>query len=308
MPSRTFELMAGWFHEDGDPVDLATERAQAAELGQLYRAMPGVIDEPATALLPGSYLMTPDRPRDDLVILFIHGGGFRSGTAGMVRSLAAHLALGTRAPVLLPEYRLAPENPFPAAVDDCLAAFDHAATLAPNVVVAGESAGANLAAAVLLQRHAHALAGVLHSGVFDLRPARFTSGSWLSGTDPVLREELGPRMHADYLDGHPADDPMVSPVLADLHGLPPLFVQVSSAERLLDDSLTLATCAARAGVQVELEVWPHMFHSWPLAAGFLPEATEAADHAAVFVNRVAEGRVVDGVALAGGPASLAELQ
>lgn len=305
MPSKAFELMATWFRDTGNgDSDLAVERTQAAEYGRRYQPALGVVDETVTSLRPGSYLMTPDRPRDDLVILYIHGGGFRSGNAAALRSLGAHVAAGARARVVLPEYRLAPEERFPAAIEDCVVAFDHAATLAPNVVVAGESAGANLAAAVLLERRDRALAGVLHSGVFDLRPERFHTGSWVdrSDTELVLRKTSGLQMYADYLGGHPADDPRVSPVLADLHGLPPLLIQVSSAERLLDDSLALATRAARAGVHVELEVWPHMFHSWPVAAGFLPEATEAAGRTGAFIDRVAAGRVVDGAALTSGPA------
>jgi acetyl esterase/lipase len=111
-------------------------------------------------------------------------------------------------------------------------------------------------------------------------------------------------MTTDYLAGHPATDPFASPVLADLTGLPPLFLQVSSGERLLDDTLTLATNAARAGVHVELEVWPHMQHCWQTAAGFLPEATEALERTAAFINRVADGKVVDGAALLGGPDTL----
>lgn len=293
MPSETFDQMIDWFR-NSEQVDLATERSTMAEVGARYQAMPGVLDEPATSLLPGSYLMTPEQARDDVVIVLIHGGGFRSGNAAVPRPLAAHLALGTRARVVLPEYRLAPENPFPAAITDCLDAFDHAATLAPNVVVAGESAGANLAAAVLLERRSRALAGVLYSGVFDLREERFHTGSWVENgeTEYLLKEDSGPRMRMDYLADHPADDPLASPVLADLRGMPPLFIQVSSAERLLDDSLTLATQAARAGVQVELDVWPHMFHCWSIAAGFLPEATEAVARVTDFVNRMADGRMV----------------
>ncbi|MEU5032119.1 alpha/beta hydrolase [Streptomyces milbemycinicus] len=257
--------------------------------------------------------MTLQGARDDVVILYVHGGGFRSGSAAGTRGLGAHLALAARARVLLPEYRLAPENPFPAGLDDCLAAFELAAGLAPKVVVAGDSAGANLALAVLLRRareeHPALLAGVLHSGVFDLRLERFSAGSWKGhgNTDLLLPEELGRIMHDDYLAGHPADDPLVSPVVADLDGLPPLFLQVSSAERVLDDSMALADRAARAGVHVELEVWPRMFHAWHVAAGFLPEATEAVTRGGDFIGRVADGRIVDGAALLDGPRSVDEV-
>lgn len=316
MPSRAFTLMESIIeagHGTPPPADRAAERRQQAELADLYRAVPGVRDEPAGALREGSYLMTPEDPRDDVAVLYIHGGGFRSGTAGMARSVAAHLALGTGARAVLPEYRLSPEDPYPAGLDDCVAAFGYAATLASRVVVAGESAGANLALGVLLRlaadRDPRALAGVLYSGVFDQRADRYRSGSWVDrgATDTVLRGMDG-AMSRDYLGGHADDDPLVSPVLADLRGLPPLFVQASSAERLLDDSLDLVAGAARAGVHVEMEVWPKMSHAWQLAAGFLPEATEAAARTAAFVDRVAEGRIVDGAALLGGPASLDALR
>ncbi|MCL8014898.1 alpha/beta hydrolase fold domain-containing protein [Streptomyces sp. AS02] len=313
MPSATYTLMQGWFQEAArtrGPSDLAADREQAAGYAQMYQPIPGVDARPEGRLRDGSWLMTPEHARDDVVILYVHGGGFRTGLAAGARGLGAHLALAARARVLLPEYRLAPEDPFPAGLDDCLAAFDLAAGLAPGVVVAGESAGANLALAVLLRRvrekHPGVLAGVLHSGVFDLRRERFTKGSWTGNgaTDLLLPEELGHLMHDDYLAGHPADDPLASPLAGDLDGLPPLFLQVSGAERLLDDSMFLADRAARAGVHVELEVWPRMFHAWHMAAGFLPEATEAVARGGAFIGRVAAGRVVDGAALAEGPTSL----
>lgn len=321
MPSKTHALMQSWFAaaRQRGPADLVAERAEAAAYTDTYHPILGVADHPAAGLRPGSYVMTPPDVRDDLVILYIHGGGFRSGCAAMVRPAAAHLAHGTRARVVLPEYRLAPERPYPAALDDCIDAYTRLASLAPGaqVVVAGESAGANLAMAVLLRSAAEGLpaplAGVLYSGVFDLREERFRSGSWIDNdaTDLALHLELGQVMKNDYLADHPADDPaddpLVSPVAADLAGLPPLFIQVSSAERLLDDSLRLVDRAARAGVHVEMEVWPHMPHAWQVAAGFLPEATEAAARTSSFINRVADGRIVDGDALLGGPASLAEI-
>ncbi|MGW3567522.1 alpha/beta hydrolase [Streptomyces sp. NPDC000941] len=309
MPSETYALMEGWFKEaarNPGPADLAAEREAAAGFARMYQPVPGVVAEQAAELRPGSWLMTPDGARDDVVILHVHGGGFRSGAASGARVIGAQLALATGARVVLPEYRLAPENPFPAGLDDCLAAFDHAATIAPKVVVAGESAGANLALAVLLrrsaQRHPALLAGALHSGIFDLRLEHFDTGTWVENahTELILRQEHGRLMHDDYLAGHPADDPYVSPIRAELRDLPPLFIQVSSAERLLDDSLILADRAARAGVQVELDVWPRMFHAWQVSSGFLPEATEAVARSGAFVGRVAEGKVVDGAALSGG--------
>ncbi|MDC0770808.1 alpha/beta hydrolase fold domain-containing protein [Streptomyces sp. HD] len=315
MPSDAFSLMkdiikSGRMDASAKPAGLAAKRRQQADIAAMYRPVPGVLDEPLADLRDGSYLMTPDRPHEDLLILYIHGGGFRTGLAAIARPLAAHLALGTQARVVLPKYRLAPEDPYPAGLDDSVAAFEYAATLAPRVVVAGESAGANLAAAVLLlhakaQQDTRALAGVLYSGVFDLRIERYASGSWVERRDTdLILAGADSAMTTDYIGDQRYDAPLISLLLADLHGLPPLFVQVSSAEMLLDDSLELV---ARAGVQVELEVWPEMTHAWQIAAGFLPEATEATARTAAFINRVAEGRVVDGAALLGGPAILDEV-
>ncbi|GAA5050855.1 acetyl esterase/lipase [Thermocatellispora tengchongensis] len=320
MPSKTHDLLVTMFREarDRSPAErpsIEAEREQSHAYDDAYRPVPGVTDEEFDGSAPGTRLMTPDGARDDLAIVHIHGGGFRAGSAKAVRALAAQVALGTGARVLLPEYRLAPEHPYPAALDDCEAAYERVQALFPEarVVVAGESAGANLAAALLMRRRdagdTRALAGALFSGVFDLRPENYTSGSWVTNTetDLLLNPGLGPTMTADYLAGHSPEDGYVSPAIADLAGLPPLFIQVSSAELLLDDSLALAANAARSGVHVELEVWPHMQHVWQAATGFLPEATEAVERAVAFVRRVAEGRVVDGAVLSGGPASLEEV-
>ncbi|MGW0197520.1 alpha/beta hydrolase [Nonomuraea sp. NPDC003201] len=315
MPSKTYDLLTTMFRQARDahvPMDLAEERRQSRLYDDAYQPVPGLADEPVEGARAGTRLMTPDNARDDLLIVYIHGGGFRTGSALAVRPLAAQLALRTRARVLLPEYRLAPEHPYPAALDDCEAAYALATRLSPQggIAVGGESAGANLAAALLLRLRgiggAGPLAGFLYSGVFDLRPDAWTRGSWVdnSETDLLLDARLGPVMMTDYLAGHSPDDPSASPVCADLRRVPPLFLQASSAERLLDDSIALATRAARAGVHVELEIWPHMQHAWQVAAGFLPEATEAVERTAAFLQRVVEGRVVDGAALSGGPSSL----
>lgn len=310
MPSKAFAELMDVIREfrssQARQPDRESARRAQIERAAAYRPPAGVGDEPVDALIGGSYLATPDDARDDIVVMFVHGGGFQGGDAATCRPLAAHLARGTRARVLLPEYRMAPEHPYPAALDDCEAAFRYAAALAPRVVVAGGSAGANLALGVLLRRTAagdtRPLAGVLHAGVFDLRPQRFTAGSWVDREDTdVVMAGADDSMNTAYLAGHPAEDPLASPLLADLRGLPPVFIQASSAERLLDDSLHLAARAARAGVHVELEVWPHMSHGWQAAVGGVPEATEAVERTAAFVNRVAEGRIVDGAALCGVP-------
>lgn len=320
MPSKTYELIATLLKESRAaggirPGDLAAERRASRAYDDTYQPIDGVVGEEIEGQLPGTWLMTPHDARDDLVIVYIHGGAFRVGSARGARRIGAHLALATHARVLLPEYRLAPEHPYPAALNDCEAAYVSALSLAPQakIVIGGESAGANLAAALLLRRRdakdGRVLSGFLYSGAFDLRPDNYTGTSWETnaGTDLMISPAIGPIMTADYLAGRSPTEGYASPALADLTGLPPLFVQVSSAECLLDDSLAFVAGAARAGVHVEFEVWPLMQHAWQAAAGILPEGSEAVDRTAAFIQRVAEGRIVDGAALADGPDSWEEI-
>jgi acetyl esterase/lipase len=320
MPSKTYQLIASLLRESrraGDirPGHLEEERRASRAYDDTYQPIDGVDGEEIEGLVPGTWLMTPHDARDDLMIVYLHGGAFRVGSARGARRIGAHLALATRARVLLPEYRLAPEHPYPAALNDCEAAYVGALSRAPQarIVIGGESAGANLAAALLLRRRdakdERVLSGFLYSGAFDLRPENYRGTSWETNadTDLMISPEIGPVMTADYLAGRSPVDGYASPGLADLKGLPPLFVQVSSAECVLDDSLAFVASAARAGVHVELEVWPLMQHAWQAAAGVLPEGSEAVDRTAAFIQRVAEGRIVDGAALADGPASWEEI-
>jgi epsilon-lactone hydrolase len=299
--SQAFQKMLNALQSEPDPgsqPDIAGERAAWAEFAQGYRPRPGVTDERIGAPCDGSYLLTPEQPRDDAVILWLHGGMFRAGSASADRICVSWLAARTHCRMMLAEYRKAPEDPYPAALVDCLTAFEYAASLAPKVIVAGLSAGANLAAGVLLSKadDPRAAAGVLLSGLFDLRPERFERGSWVERSDPALRSPAG---LDQYVGAATVSDPLISPVLGAFGGVPPLFVQVSSAERLLDDSLGLAAVAARAGVQVELEVWPLMTHGWQVEVDEIPEAAEAMTRIGAFIGRIADGRVVGGAALNG---------
>ncbi|MFI6374369.1 alpha/beta hydrolase fold domain-containing protein [Streptomyces sp. NPDC050546] len=316
MPSKahqwlTDRLLAG---RGQPPLTLAEERANAVA-NAAVTPVPAGITESAFPGHEGALLFEPAEPREDVVLFHIHGGGFRSGCAAGTRSIAGPLALRTRARAVAPEYRLAPEHPFPAGLDDCAEAYAAVRAAYPDarIVVAGDSAGAGLAAALLLRlRDAgdpSPLAGVLYSGVFDLRPENYLSGSWAecAGTDAILRTGRGPMMAREYLADHSPEDPQASPALADLTGLPPLFVLVSGSELLRDDSFGLARRAGGCGVETVLEIWPAMHHAWPVCGAILPEALEAFDRVAAFVERVAAGRVVNGPGLADDPGILAQL-
>jgi acetyl esterase/lipase len=188
-------------------------------------------------------------------------------------------------------YRLAPEHPHPAAVEDAVAAvrFAYAAGLAPSrVAVGGDSAGGGLALATLLglrdERAPLPAAGVCISPWTDLSG----SGDSLRANaelDPMVDEDDLRLMASAYLAGRDARAPLASPLFADLRGLPPLLVQVGTAEVLLDDATRLAERARDAGVDVQLEVWEDMIHVWHAFADVLPEGAQAVEGIADFLEK-----------------------
>ena len=204
------------------------------------------------------------------VLLYLHGGGYGGGSALSHAELAARLGRAARATTLLPEYRLAPEHPFPAALDDALAAYraalDELDGEADRLLLAGDSAGGGLAVAacVALKDAGEPLprAMALLSPWLDLT---CSSPSWdtrFEG-DPVLDHSL--RAAADrYLAGGEPRDPLASPLFADLAGLPPTLVQVGTHEILYDDAVSFAELAAQAGVEVELEIGEELIHVWQI--------------------------------------------
>lgn len=227
----------------------------------------------------------------DKLIMMMHGGGFRSGSILAYRALAARLSQTAEVHVLLVEYRLAPEHPFPAALDDGVTVYRGllAGSTRPQILfLLGDSAGANLVAAMLLTLRAHG--DLLPQGAMLLSPWLDLSLSGESLEANRDRDGLTPEMLvtavSDYLDkDSPSQptDPLISPVFADLTGLPPMLIQVGDQEILLDDSLRFAEKAQADGVEVTLEVWPQMQHCWH-GDPALPEAQEALDAVASFVR------------------------
>jgi epsilon-lactone hydrolase len=224
-------------------------------------------------------------------ILYLHGGGYYFCSPKSHRSLVFQLAVRSSARTFSLDYRLAPEHPFPAALDDALAAYRRLladATPPDSIVVAGDSAGGGLALALLvaLRDAGDALpaAALLFSPWTDLAA---TGGTLVTndGADPMFRGAAVARAARLYLADADPTHPYASPLYADFAGLPPLFMQAGSTEVLLDDAKRVAQRAKAAGVAVEFEVWRNMPHVWQLFAPFIPEARRALDRAAAFARR-----------------------
>ncbi len=240
--------------------------------------------------VPGEWVETRAGAATRMTLLYVHGGGFVGCSPRTHRPLTAGLALlGAR--VYVPQYRLAPEHPFPAALDDVRAAWRGLreqvdAEGGGRLVVAGDSAGGNLALALMLS---------LRDGGERLPDAAalFSPAVDLTGASPSLRENsqrdpMFPGIHLGrlaeaYLAGADPAQPLASPLLGDLHGLPPMLVHVGADEVLRDDSLRLADKARAAGVRVDLKIWPTVPHVWQLQR-WVPEARQSVSMAASFLR------------------------
>jgi monoterpene epsilon-lactone hydrolase len=229
-------------------------------------------------------------------ILYLHGGGYYFCSPRSHRSIVFGLATRSRAPAFSLDYRLAPEARFPAALDDALAAYRQLladGTPSQSIVISGDSAGGGLALATLVALRDAGdplpAGGLLFSPWTDLS-ASGASIRTNDGVDPMFSGPAIGRAAKVYLGDTPATHPYASPVYADLHALPPLFIQAGSTEVLLDDARRVAESARSAGVSVELQIWPNMPHVWQIFTPFIPEARRALDGAAAFVRQVTSPR------------------
>jgi len=219
------------------------------------------------------------------IVLYFHGGVYVLGDAFQAAGLAAQVGRRTASTVFSVDYRLAPEHPYPAAVDDALAAYQallQGGTAPPDIAFAGESAGAGLAIATLVNARDHGLplpaAAYLMSPYADLTLAGTTMQT-KRDADPLLSPEALQARVTDYTAGHDAALGLISPVFADLSGLPPLIIQVGTHEVLLDDAVRLARQAATADVEVTLDITPQVPHVFQAYYPILDEATAALDRA-----------------------------
>ena len=232
-----------------------------------------------------------DGASDSRVVLYFHGGGYIIGSPRTHRPMLAHLSRDSAARVLSLDYRLAPEHPFPAPVEDAVASyrwllqegFDPS-----RIALGGDSAGGGLTVAALVQIRYLGLpvpaAGVCVSPWVDMEGLG-ESMETRAEADPMVGRENLMVSAKTYLGGADPRAPLAAPLYADLRGLPPLLIQVGDAEVLLDDSTRLAGIAREAGVKVQMDVWDDMIHVWPLFAPILPEGKQAIAQAGEFIKK-----------------------
>jgi len=240
--------------------------------------------------VPAEWISTPGVNQHNIIIHY-HGGGFVAGSAKNTRVYLGRLSRASKARVLSVDYRLAPEHPYPAAVDDAFEAYKWFLSKklpSSRIIIEGESAGGNLAAVTLIKARDAKLPLPL-AAILISPPMNFAErgGSFISKTaeDPFLSPRFGDLFRTSYIgtaDIH--RDPMVSPIYADLTGLPPFFIQVGSAEILLDQSTYFAAKAKNAGVKVELDVIEGGFHCLALFPPIIPEVKQAMRKITMFVT------------------------
>jgi epsilon-lactone hydrolase len=273
--------------------DVSDVNEQRRLLRELLSAQPLPADVTVTAAALGGVPtaeITVDGVEPRHVVLYFHGGVYAVGDAFLAADLAAQVGRRTRAKVVSVDYRLAPEHPYPAAVDDALAAY-HAllrnGTAPSGIAFAGESAGGGLAVATLVNARDHGLA--LPAAAFVMPPyADLTLAGATMDTkreaDPLMSRQALQARVSDYTAGHDAALGLISPVFADLSGLPPLIIQAGTHEVLLDDAVRLARQAATADVEVTLDVTPGVPHVFQAYYPVLDEAAAALDRAGRFLS------------------------
>jgi acetyl esterase/lipase len=228
----------------------------------------------------------------DRVLLYFHGGGYYRGSIDTVREMASRMSRASLARVLPIDYRLAPEHPFPAAVEDAITAYhwllDHGYA-SDDMAVGGDSAGGGLTMALLIHARDAGLAlpaaGICLSPWVDLAQSG-NSYAAKAEEDPSITKAYLDKYAALYLGGADPKTPLASPLYADLQGLPPLLIQVGTAEVLLSDAVELAARARAAGVKVELDEWDQMTHVWQNNGDQIPESQEAVERIGTFIQHV----------------------
>ncbi len=279
--ARLWEPIEDVFASDATIDEL---RAAFETMQGQFSPPPGVELRPVNAGGVPSLLLTAG-PELEPSMLFVHGGGHVLGSAFGYKHLAGALAGASGTAVLVPDYRLAPEHPFPAGLDDVVRAYEWLLGRGRPFSVAGDSAGGGLTMSLLLTLKERGLP--MPRSVALLCPA--VDPSWTIGPPDAsppaaVSEELRRRFTDPWLAGHPIDDPIVSPLSADLSGLPPLLIQAATGDPLLAHAHRLSEHARSCGVDVHLELYPSATHGFQYFWTFLPEAADAIERAAAFTD------------------------
>jgi monoterpene epsilon-lactone hydrolase len=292
--SAFFRKLIRWGSLSNKPEVTIAQMRESMEKGNWFLSLGipcGTVVETVDAGGVAAEWVVPPRTRGQGTLLFVHGGAFVMGSPRTHRALAARIAAAADLRALVIDYRLAPEHPFPAALEDTLTAYRwliREAAEPGQVVLAGDSAGGNLTLVALLAlRDA---GDPLPAAAVCLSPATALDGRGESlrsraASDPVLRPETVKPLVEAYVGQHDPRDPLLSPLYGDLHGLPPLLIQVGTDEILLSDVTDFGERARRAGSEVTLEVWEGMWHVWQIAAPWMPEATQAIEQIGHFIRR-----------------------
>jgi epsilon-lactone hydrolase len=274
------------------PVGWAERRRRLDEVGAIWPVADDLtLDAVDLDGLPGEWSIVPGSDASR-VLLFFHGGGYCSGSIASHRRMVTEAGRAGRLRTLAVGYRLAPEHPFPAAFDDAMTAWRwlrKRGIAAAHIAIGGDSAGGGLTLALI---------EALRDAKEELPGCAWLVSPWtdltMSGSTLVTKAAVDPLIHKAYLDelaaayvpaGMDRKDPRLSALYADLEGLPPLLIQVGSAETLLDDATRFAAAAGSADVPVTLEIWPHMIHAWPLWNAHLEAGRRALSSAGAFIHR-----------------------
>ena len=261
----------------GAPVSLAQRRAGMEKVA--FRVADDIGVEAVTVAGRSAEWLRAPGAQAERAILYLHGGGYVMGSPNTHRSLGGEVSRAAQAGVLMLDYRLGPEEPFPAAVEDGVAAYqwllEHGFT-PKNLAIAGDSAGGGLAAATLVSARDHKLAlpaaAVCISPWSDMTCSN-ESYQTRAEADPMIGPDIG-KMVELYLQGKDVKDPYASPNFADLRSLPPLLIHVGRDEVLLDDAIKLDQKARADGVDSTLEIWEDMIHVWHAFHPMLPEGRD----------------------------------
>ena len=276
--------------ETSPDISFTESRAMFEQMAGAFPAPQGVSSNPVDAGgIAGEWITAPGA-RPDRIIYWLHGGGYCIGSINTHRALVAGISAASGARALVIDYRLAPEHPFPAAVEDAVSGYLWLLSTGVDpaqIIIGGDSAGGGLTMATLL---------ALKGGDKPLPAAAVCISPWTDMTmtgeslvskaeaDPMIAQDGITRVRDAYVGTSDPHEPLASPIYADLSGLPPLLIQVGENEVLLDDSTRLAERAKAAGVDVTLEAWPDMIHVWHFFAAILPEGQQAIERIGEFVR------------------------